>query len=101
MVAVPGPELVAKIEGVGEAFGHDVSESAKAGLTAMPSRMVKLCRIKECQAHLECRLAWAREAGDHFIVTGEVVAASLRDDVQACQTLGPHNDDHVKRDLTV
>jgi flavin reductase (DIM6/NTAB) family NADH-FMN oxidoreductase RutF len=81
VIGIPGPELVAKIEVAGEAFPRDVSEFEKAGLTAVPSRVVKPYRIKECQAHLECRLVWAKEAGDHFIVAGEVVAASLRDDV--------------------
>jgi flavin reductase (DIM6/NTAB) family NADH-FMN oxidoreductase RutF len=81
VVAIPGPELVAEIEIAGQAFPPDVSEFDEAGLTAVPSAVVKPFRIKECQAHLECRLVWAKEAGDHFVVTGEVVAASVRDDV--------------------
>ena len=54
VVGIPGPELVAEIEIAGKAFPRDVSEFEKAGLTAVPSRVVKPYRIKEC-----ARLTWS------------------------------------------
>lgn len=81
MIGLPGPELAEKIEITGEPFPRDVSEFERAGLAPLPSRVVKPYRIKECQAHLECKLVWAKEAGDHYIVVGEVVAASVRDEI--------------------
>jgi flavin reductase (DIM6/NTAB) family NADH-FMN oxidoreductase RutF len=81
VIGIPGPELVEQIEIAGRALPRDVSEFERAGLTPLTSRAVKPCRIRECQAHLECRLVWAKEAGDHHIVVGEVVAASVRDQI--------------------
>ena len=79
VVAVPGPELVRQIDVTATSFPREVSEFEKAGLTPVRSRVVKPFRVKECQSNLECRLEWVKEAGDHFIVVGRVVAASIQD----------------------
>ena len=79
VVAIPSPELVEKINIAAESFPREVSEFEKAGLTPVESVAVKPFRIKECQSNFECKLEWAREAGDHYIVVGRVVAAWVDD----------------------
>ncbi|MGB2630588.1 MAG: flavin reductase family protein [Candidatus Omnitrophota bacterium] len=79
VVAVPSPELVAKINITAESFPREVSEFEKAGLTPARSKSVKPFRVKECQSNFECRLEWVKEAGDHYVVVGRVVAAWVED----------------------
>jgi len=55
------------------------SEFEKAGLTPVESKVVKPYRVKECQVNLECRLEWYKQAGDHYLVVGRVVAADISD----------------------
>jgi flavin reductase (DIM6/NTAB) family NADH-FMN oxidoreductase RutF len=50
------------------------------------SRIVKPFRIKECQSNFECKLEWMKEAGDHYVVIGRVVAADIRDNVNRTGT---------------
>ena len=47
----------------------------------MRSEVVKPFRVKECQSNLECVLEWTKRAGDHYVVVGRVVAASIEDGV--------------------
>ena len=86
VVGVAGPDLVKQIEITAERFPRDVSEFEKAGLTPVKSRIVKPFRIGECQTNFECKLEWMKEAGDHYVVVGRVVAADIRDDVHRSGT---------------
>ncbi len=79
VVAVPGPEHIRAIDITAEAFPREVSEFEKAGFTPVESEIVMPYRVKECQSNLECRLEWIKRAGDHYIVVGRVVAASIAD----------------------
>jgi flavin reductase (DIM6/NTAB) family NADH-FMN oxidoreductase RutF len=79
VVAIPGPELVEEIEATAKRFPREVSEFEKAGLTPLASAVVKPFGVKECQANLECTLEWVKQAGDHYIMVGRVVAASIDD----------------------
>ncbi len=81
VVAVPGPGLVKKIEITAQSFPNDVSEFDKAGLTPVKSKMVKPFRVKECQANFECKLEWMKQAGDHYIIVGRVLAADIDDEI--------------------
>lgn len=81
VVAVPGPGLTKKIEITAESFPNNVSEFDKAGLTPVKSKMVKPFGVKECQANFECRLEWMKQAGDHYIMVGRVVAADIDDEI--------------------
>ena len=83
VVAVPGPELVKEIEITAQSFPNDVSEFDKAGLTPVRSKIVKPFGVKECQANFECKLEWMKQAGDHYIMVGRVVAADIDDAI--CQ----------------
>lgn len=53
------------------------NELEVAGLKWMPSEKVSPPRITESAAHLECELLRISEIGDHNLITGCVVAASV------------------------
>ncbi|HEY45099.1 MAG TPA: flavin reductase family protein [Anaerolineae bacterium] len=59
----------------GRRSGRDVDKFAETGLTPSEAQNVRPPIIKECIAHLECRVVQDVEAGDHHIVVGEVLAA--------------------------
>ena len=82
VVAVPNPDLVKEIDITAKSFSRDISEFEKAGLTPINSTIVKPFSVKECQANIECKLEWIKQAGDHHIVVGRVVAANLDDKIQ-------------------
>ncbi len=70
-------ELLEKVRVVGLPFAPGVNELEKAGLTAMPSTVVRPPRIAECPRHFECRVEWTREWVNRVMVVGAVVAASV------------------------
>jgi flavin reductase (DIM6/NTAB) family NADH-FMN oxidoreductase RutF len=59
----------------GRRSGRDLDKFAQTGLTPIEAQCVRPPIIKECVAHLECRVVQDIEAGDHHIVVGEVLAA--------------------------
>ena len=79
---VPSEDQVQQAMKTVEAYPRGVDEIAASGLTAIPSTVVNVPRVKECRAHFECRLCWYREThrrGEHdagVLVLGEIVAAS-------------------------
>ena len=79
VVAYPSPELVEEIDITAKRYDRDVSEFEKAGLTPVPSKVIKPYRVKECQTNLECKLEWYKKAGDHCLVVGRIVAADISD----------------------
>lgn len=81
VVAIPGPDLVREINATAAYFPREVSEFEEAGLTPVESWIVKPAGVKECQANFECRLEWVRQAGDHYIIVGRLVAASVDDQI--------------------
>ncbi len=81
VVAYPTPDLVKKIDLTAKPYPRDVGEFEEAGLTSVESKIVKPFRVKECQTNLECRLEWIKNAGDHEVVVGRVVAACITDDI--------------------
>jgi flavin reductase (DIM6/NTAB) family NADH-FMN oxidoreductase RutF len=62
---------------VGLPFAPGVSEIEKAGMTALPSTLVKPPRIAECPRHFECKVEWTKEWSQRLMVVGKVVAASV------------------------
>lgn len=60
---------------------EDVDEFQLAGLTPVPSDVVKPPRVGESPVSLECRLYRAIELGATFFVVGEILRAHVRDDV--------------------
>jgi flavin reductase (DIM6/NTAB) family NADH-FMN oxidoreductase RutF len=57
-----------------ESYAPDVDEFALAGVTPVPSRHVRPCRVGESPISLECRLHTTIQPGSDRLVIGEVVA---------------------------
>jgi len=79
VIALPGPELAEQIDITATSFPREVSEFEESGLTPVKSEVVGPFRVGECQSHLECKLEWVKQAGDHYIIVGRVVAADIDD----------------------
>jgi len=60
---------------------EDVDEFRLAGLTPVPSDLVKPPRVGESPVSMECRLHRVIELGASFFVVGEILRAHVRDDV--------------------
>jgi flavin reductase (DIM6/NTAB) family NADH-FMN oxidoreductase RutF len=73
-------DILEKVRIVGLPFAPGVNELEKAGLTALPSTMVRPPRILECHRHFECELVWAKEWLNRMMVVGNVLAASVHAD---------------------
>ncbi len=70
--------ILEKVRVIGLPFARGVNELEKAGLTALPSKIVKSPRILECPRHFECKVEWVKEwLNRRVMVVGKVVAASV------------------------
>ncbi len=72
--------ILEQVRVVGLPFAPGVNELEKAGLTAVPSRLVKPPRIAECPRHFECKVEWTKEFAGRLMVCGKLVAASVDED---------------------
>lgn len=82
VVNVPSKDLVEQVWICGDKYAGNpiprgIDELKIAGLTAIPSEKVKPPIIAECYAHLECKVVWVKDVGNHFLVLGEIVASSF------------------------
>jgi flavin reductase (DIM6/NTAB) family NADH-FMN oxidoreductase RutF len=77
VVNIPGRRLLKKLWVCAEDFPYGVSEIKKANLTEEKSIRVKSPKIKECFAHLECKLFKQYRAGDHLLILGKVLRADI------------------------
>ncbi|MCX6667167.1 MAG: flavin reductase family protein [Euryarchaeota archaeon] len=65
--------LAEKVDFCGTHSGRNLNKLEQTKLTLMPAQKVKVPLIKECYAHLECKLAKTLSIGDHTLFVGEVV----------------------------
>jgi flavin reductase (DIM6/NTAB) family NADH-FMN oxidoreductase RutF len=70
-------EILEKVRVVGLEFPPGINELEKAGLTAIPSKILKPPRIAECRSHFECNVEWTKQWLHRLMVCGKVVAASV------------------------
>jgi len=70
-------EILEKVRVAGLEFPPQVNELEKAGLSALPSRIVNPPRIAECRSHFECEVEWTKRWLNRLMVVGKVVAASV------------------------
>ena len=78
VVNIPNEDILEKLWITGKKFPYGVNEIEKADLTQIPSKKVSPPKIEECVAHLECKVLWTREAGDHNLIMGKVVHADIK-----------------------
>ncbi|MEM3703388.1 MAG: flavin reductase family protein [Candidatus Bathyarchaeia archaeon] len=75
VVNIPTMNLVKETLFCGRVSGKYHDKFKETGLTPMPAKKVKPPIVKECVAHLECKLQSQLKTGDHTIFVGEVVEA--------------------------
>jgi flavin reductase (DIM6/NTAB) family NADH-FMN oxidoreductase RutF len=75
IVNIPTIEILDETFLCGAVSGRNHDKFREAHLTPLPARKVKPPIIRECVAHLECRLKNQFTTGDHTIFVGEIVEA--------------------------
>jgi flavin reductase (DIM6/NTAB) family NADH-FMN oxidoreductase RutF len=75
VVNIPTIEILNETFMCGKISGRDHDKFKEAHLTPLPAMKVKPPIIKECIAHLECKLQSQFTTGDHTIFVGEIVEA--------------------------
>jgi len=81
VVNIPTIEILDKTLACGRLSGKTHDKFAETCLTQLPARKLKAPIIKECVAHLECKLHSQIETGDHTIFVGEIIEAYADKDV--------------------
>lgn len=75
IVNIPTLELLQAVYACGSFTGRSFDKFKKANLTPMPGKQVKAPAIRECIAHLECKLDSKCTTGDHTIFVGRIIEA--------------------------
>lgn len=80
VVNLPSEEILDKVFKCGEKFPRGVNELEKVNLTSEKSKKVKVSRVKECFAWIECKLEFEKDFGDHVLIVGKVLYAEIKDE---------------------
>ncbi|MGB9960319.1 MAG: flavin reductase family protein [Candidatus Bathyarchaeales archaeon] len=83
VVNIPTIDILKETLFCGRVSGRNRDKFKEAGLTPMPAKKVKPPIIKECVAHLECKLHDRFVTGDHTIFVGEIIEAYANKDALA------------------
>jgi len=83
VVNVPTMEIVRETLFCGRVSGSERNKFEATRLTASPARRVGAPIIKECVAHLECRLVQTVTTGDHTLFVGEILTAYVNEGIFA------------------
>lgn len=75
VVNIPTMKILKETLFCGRRSGRNCDKFKEASLTPLPAKKVKPPIIKECVAHLECKLHSQFKAGDHTIFVGEIIEA--------------------------
>lgn len=78
VVNIPTMKIVRQTLFCGRISGVECDKFKEAPLTAAPAKKVRPPIIKECVAHLECKLVQTIPTGDHTLFVGEIVAAYVK-----------------------
>ncbi|MFC1767204.1 flavin reductase family protein [Candidatus Margulisiibacteriota bacterium] len=78
-INIPTKDIIEAVKVCGSVSGKDADKFEKAKLTREKARRISAPLIKECAAHIECKLFKSVELGDHYLFVGEVVACSCED----------------------
>ncbi len=73
VINVPAYSQKSRIYYCGFHSGRDVDKFRETGLTARAGRKVKAPVIRECIAHMECRVVKKLKTGDKNLIVGEVI----------------------------
>jgi len=75
VINIPTVDIIKETLACGRTSGRNHDKFSETGLTPLPARKVKAPIIKECLAHLECKLHSQFKTGDHTVFVGEIVEA--------------------------
>jgi flavin reductase (DIM6/NTAB) family NADH-FMN oxidoreductase RutF len=75
VINIPTIDIIDAVFFCGAVSGIKCDKFKETGLTPLQARKVKLPIIKECIAHLECKLKNQLTIGDHTVFIAEVVEA--------------------------
>jgi flavin reductase (DIM6/NTAB) family NADH-FMN oxidoreductase RutF len=81
VVNLPTVDIIKETLACGRTSGKTSDKFAETGLTPFPARKVKAPIVKECVAHLECKLHSQFKTGDHTVFVGEIVEAYANEGV--------------------
>lgn len=81
VVNIPTIDIAKETLFCGRRTGMRRNKFEETGLTPKPARMIRPPIIKECIAHLECKLRQHIPVGDHTLLVGEVLAAYASEEV--------------------
>jgi len=81
VVNIPTMDIVKETLFCGRRTGRIHDKFAETGLTPLPAKMIRPPIIKECVAHLECKLHQQISMGDHTLFVGEVQTAYVNEGV--------------------
>lgn len=75
VINVPHRNLIREVHICGTVSGRKVNKFQYVNFTPEPAKYVLAPLIKECSAHLECKVVKIYPAGDHTIFVGKVLRA--------------------------
>jgi len=75
IINVPTLELLQSVYACGTFSGRSFDKFKKAGLTPVPAKKVKAPAVRECIAHIECKVENQITTGDHTVFIGKIIAA--------------------------
>ncbi len=81
VVNIPTMDIVKEMLFCGRRSGRHLDKFKETGLTPLKAKIVKPPIIKECVAHLECKLGQQVTTGDHTIFVGEILAAYVNEGI--------------------
>jgi flavin reductase (DIM6/NTAB) family NADH-FMN oxidoreductase RutF len=81
VVNIVSRKLAEKMNQTSGEYPDDISEFEAAGLTAIPSHIVKPPRVGECLMTMECKLMQTIDFGGSSLVLGEIILIHLDESV--------------------
>ncbi|MDH5419058.1 MAG: flavin reductase family protein [Candidatus Bathyarchaeota archaeon] len=75
VINIPTMDIVQETLFCGRRSGRSYDKFKETRLTTLPAKLVKPPIIKECVAHLECKLEEQITVGDHTLFIGRVLTA--------------------------
>ena len=80
VVNIPGLELADKLVECSYSTKFGENKFERSGFTRLPSAIIEAPGIKECRAHLECKVINSVNAGDHTLLIADIVNAQYDED---------------------
>ena len=82
VINIPSADMIREIWVTQKRFLYGTNELKEANLTAFPSDKVKPPRIKDCKAHIECKVLWTKIIGSACLVLGSIEAVSISKEME-------------------